>query len=62
MTVTFNAPTKDSKIFHMAVTNPRNFSGRTPLVGKKSPSIVSNIKKSNLEVGGLFVEGRSAAG
>jgi len=58
MNLTFNAPTKETKVTRMAATNSRNFTGHTPALSRKQQH-VSNHKKK-IEQGGLFIEGRPA--
>jgi hypothetical protein len=60
MMLTFNCPIKDSKKSSMAATN-KTISGHTPPVIKKGPRF-SSQKRTKVEEGGLFVEGRPAIG
>lgn len=58
MNLTFNAPSREGKADRMAATNSRNFTGHTPLFGRKQQHVSGQKRK--VEEGGLFVEGRPA--
>jgi hypothetical protein len=58
MNLTFNAPTKESKVARMAATNSRNFTAHTPVLSKKQQHVSGQKRK--IEEGGLFIEGRPA--
>lgn len=64
MMLTFNAPnhhniSKESKNSMMSITNGKNFSGYTPLIGKKIMHFQGQ-KKVIIDDGSLFIEGKSA--